>query len=164
MGPQLTLKLAEPVPGASWRLVLPVRAVFSTDFTNLKSQGLLFAPELSYARRKVAGSAWTMSLTASSSFATEALHRYFYAVDPAFARSDRPAYAARAGYLESSLTAAVSRGIGEKLNVFVFGRATTLQGAANASSPLLRDDLNLAIGAGFTYRLRRSTETVSAHD
>lgn len=164
VGPQLTLRLAEPEPGASWRLVLPVRGVFSTDFSNFKSRGLLFAPELTYARSKVAGSAWTTSLTASSGLATESLHRYFYEVAPEFAQPARPAYEARGGYLESSLTAAVSRGFRDRLNVFVFGRVTSLHGAANADSPLLRDDLNFALGAGFTYRLRRSTETVSADD
>lgn len=163
-GPQLTLQLAAPEPGASWRLALPVRGVFSTDFSNFKSRGLLFGPELSYARSKVAGSAWTTSLTAGSSFGTAPLGRYFYAVAPEFARADRPAFAAKHGYLESSLTAAASRSFRDKLNLFAFGRVTSLHGATNADSPLLRDKLNLTVGVGFTYRLRRSAETVSAED
>lgn len=163
-GPQLKLTLAKPAPGTAWQLALPVRAVFSTDFTNFKSRGLLFAPELSYSRTNVAGSAWTTSLAAASSFGTAPLGRYFYEVAPEFARPDRPAFSAEGGYLESSLTAAVSRQFQRKLTVFVFGRATSLHGAANADSPLLRDELNFTLGAGFTYSLRRSQETVSAND
>lgn len=163
-GPQLKLTLAKPAPGTAWQLALPVRAVFSTDFTNFKSRGLLFAPELSYSRTNVAGSAWTTSLAAASSFGTAPLGRYFYEVAPEFARPDRPAFSAEGGYLESSLTAAVSRQFQRKLTVFVFGRATSLHGAANTDSPLLRDELNYTLGAGFTYSLRRSQETVSAND
>lgn len=163
-GPQLKLTLAKPAPGTAWQLALPVRAVFSTDFTNFKSRGLLFAPELSYSRTNVAGSAWTTSLAAASSFGTAPLGRYFYEVAPEFARPDRPAFSAEGGYLESSLTAAVSRQFQRKLTVFVFGRATSLHGAANADSPLLRDELNFTLGGGFTYSLRRSQETVSAND
>lgn len=164
VGPQLTLVLAKPEPGIAWRLALPVRAVLSTDFTNLKSRGFLFAPELSYSRTNVGGSAWTTSLAVGSSFGTAALGRYFYEVAPAFARPDRPAFAAEGGYLESSLTAAVSRQFRRKLTVFVFGRATSLHGASNADSPLLRDELNFTLGAGLTYSLRRSQQTVSAND
>lgn len=166
IGPQLTVVLAEPVRGASWRLALPVRGVFSTDFTEIDSRGLLFAPELSYTRTRVAGSAWTSSLSFGSNFGTRPLTRYFYEVSPAQARPDRPAYEARSGYIDSSLTASVSRVFGtqKKLNVFAFGSASSLQGSANADSPLLRDQLNLTLGMGFTYSLRSSRETVSAED
>lgn len=164
VGPQLTLLLAEPVRGASWRLALPVRAVFSTDFSNFRSRGLLLAPELSYARTKVGNSAWTSSLALGSSFGTAPLTRYFYEVAPEFARPERPAYTAESGYLESSLTAAVSRLFGDKLTVFSFIRGTSLHGAANSDSPLLRDEFNLTVGVGFSYSLRRSRETVSAED
>ena len=166
IGPQLSLVLAKPARGVSWRLALPVRGVFSTDFTNFHSRGLLFAPELSYTRTHVAGSAWTSSLSLGSNFGTTPLTRYFYEVRPAQARPGRPAYEARSGYIDSSLTASVSRVFGaqKKLEVFAFGSASSLQGSANADSPLLRDDLNLTVGLGFTYSLRRSRETVSAED
>lgn len=164
LGPQLTVVLAEPERGASWRLALPARAVFSTDLTDFRWRGLLFAPELSYARTRVGGSAWTSSLSMGSDFGTAPLTRYFYEVAPEYARPGRPAYRAEAGYLESSLTAALSRTFGEKLTLFAFGRATSLRGSSNADSPLLREDLNFTVGLGFTYSLRRSRETVSIED
>lgn len=163
LGPQLSIVLAKPVRGVSWRLALPVRGVFSTDFGNFHSRGLLFAPELGYTRTRVAGSAWTSGVSLSSSIGTRPLTRYFYEVDPEYVRADRPEYRARAGYLESGLTASLSRMFG-RLTVFGFGRVSSLHGAANADSPLLRDDLNLTLGLGFTYSLRRSKETVSVED
>ena len=164
LGPQLTFVLAKPVRGVAWRLALPVRGVFSSDFGSFHSRGILFAPELSYNRTRVGGSAWTSGISLGSSIGTAPLTRYFYEVAPEYARVGRPAYEARGGYLESSLTASLSRMIGKNLTVFTFGRASSLQGSANADSPLLRDDLNLTLGLGFTYSLRRSQETVSLED
>lgn len=164
LGPQLSFVLAKPVRGVSWRLALPMRGVFSTDFGSFHSRGILFAPELSYNRTRVAGSAWTSGISLGSSIGTAPLTRYFYEVAPEYARVGRPAYEVRGGYLESSLTASLSRTFGKNLTVFTFGRASSLQGSANADSPLLRDDLNLTLGMGFTYSLRRSSETVSVED
>lgn len=164
LGPQLILVLAEPLPGATWRLALPVRAVASTDFSSFDARGFRFAPELTYAQERVGGSPWTSSFTIGSSIATKSLTRYFYEVQPPFARVDRPAYEAKAGLVESSLTATVSRLFFDRLTVFTFGQLSSLTGSANADSPLLRDKLNFTVGAGFTYSLLRSPQTVSAQD
>lgn len=164
VGPRLTLVFARPSADAAWSLAVPVRAVFSTDFTSIGSRGLITTPELVYTDRKLAGSAWRTRLAAGPVFASQGLMDYFYTVAPTFARADRPAYQAQGGYLQSRLTASASRAFNDALTLFTFAQASSLHGASNTHSPLLRDDFNWALGFGIAYTLRRSTQIVASED
>ncbi len=164
IGPRLTLVFARPSVGAAWSLALPVRAVFSTDFTQIASRGVVTTPELIYSNQRLADSDWRGRLAIGPVFASGALADYFYRVGPEFVRADRPAYEARGGYLESRLTLAFSRAFSDALTLFAFGRASALQGATNADSPLLRQQLNWATGVGLAWTFRRSAETVDFED
>lgn len=164
VGPRLTLVFARPDTSASWSLAVPVRAVFSTDFTGIDSRGFVTTPELVYTDQKLAGSPWRTRFAVGPVFASEGLTDYFYGVAPQFALADRPAYAAKGGYLQSRFTASVSRAFSESLTLFAFGQASSLKGATNADSTLLRDHFNWAAGLGIAYTLRRSRESVVFED
>jgi len=164
VGPRLTMTFMRPKPGASASLALPVRAVFSTDFTRIGAEGFIATPELVYADQTLFGSAWRTRFAAGPVFASEGLNDYFYGVAPVFARADRPAYEARAGYVESRLTVSASRAYTEAFTLFAFGRLSSLHGATNTDSPLLREKLNTAVGLGIAYTLRRSTKRVANED
>lgn len=163
-GPRLTLVFARPRPGASYSLAAPLRAVFSTDFSGIASEGFIATPELVYSDQTLLGSRWRTRFAAGPVFVSRGLADYFYGVAPAFARVDRPAYRAEAGYLESRLSFTASRAFTEALTLFVFGRASSLHGASNGDSPLLRDELNWATGFGLAYSLRRSQQSVASED
>lgn len=164
IGPRLTVVFARPEADSSVSVALPVRAVFSTDFSDIDQRGLLIAPELVYSDRQLAGSAWRTRLSIGPVFGTERLMDYFYGVAPALARAARPAYEAKGGYLESRLGFALSRPLSKSFTLFTFLRLSSLEGAANANSPLLRETFNYSGGFGLAYTFRRSQATVGNED
>ncbi len=164
IGPRLMLTFARPRTDAAWSVVLPVRAVFSTDFTGIDLRGFITTPELAYADRQLAGSAWRARFAAGPMFASEGLNDYFYEVAPRFALADRPAYNSRRGYVESRATANFSRAFSESWTLFTFARLSSLHGASNEDSPLLREKINWAGGLGLAWTFRRSTETAASEE
>lgn len=164
IGPRLTATFLRPRADSSLSLTLPIRAVFSTDFSGIDHRGFLSNPELVYTDRHLLQSDWKVRLGIGPVLATEALHAYFYEVSPEFVRADRPRFSARGGYLETRVSAALSRQFNKSMRLFFFARASSLQGAANANSPLLREELNWSIGAGLAYTFLRSTDNVASED
>ena len=104
----------------------------------------------------VAGTPMALTLSLEPTWASRALHRTFYQVDPADATAARPAYRARAGYLGTEAAATLSHRTAPDLSWFVTARAMSLHGAANAASPLLRERANLSVGAGVVWTPWRS--------
>ncbi|HEX6362518.1 MAG TPA: MipA/OmpV family protein [Albitalea sp.] len=159
VGPQLLYKgWREATGGAT--LHLKARAIFSTDFGRIDERGATFDPELRWRLRPLADTPTTLSLSVQPSWASRALQRYFYEVTPEQALPDRPAYAARSGYLGTELGATWHRRQGEHFSWFVTARAFALHGAANEASPLLRDKTNFSVGAGLVWTPWQSAERV----
>jgi len=148
VGPQLIVKEAG-VAGGVPSLHLKLRALFSTDFRHVAARGYDLAPELRWRRPLASASALALSL--QPTWASRALQRYFYEVEPDQALPERPAYAARAGYLGTQLAATWSRRQDKSLSWFATARAMSLHGAANAASPLLKQRGNFALGAGLVW-------------
>ena len=159
IGPQLTVDLGEYQTGR-WQLALPLRAVFSTDFSRLDHRGYVFNPELSY-EREGPFEGLRMSVELGASLATEKLHDYFYQVDSRFVTPSRAAFDAEGGYMGSELTVGFSYGMTERLQFFTGVQAAYHGGAANEDSPLYGDDLTFSVGAGFVWSLYESDARVS---
>ena len=153
-GPRLTVDLGQYRQGGL-QLALPVRAVFSTDFSDLDHRGFLFNPELSY-RRAGFFDGMHMSVELGATFATERLQDYFYQVDARFANAARPAFDADGGYMGSELDVGFSFRLQQRLRLFTGAQAAYRGGAANEDSPLYRDDLTISFGAGFVWSLYES--------
>jgi outer membrane scaffolding protein for murein synthesis (MipA/OmpV family) len=139
---------------------LRLRAVFSTDFSSVDGRGVVFEPQLRWSLRQVAGSNFNLGLSASSTFATERLHEYFYSVAPQYARPDRPAFDAGGGYLGSEFGLNLNRRLSDTMQLFAGARIGAHAGAANRESPLFKDSTTVSYGLSLVWTPWRSQATV----
>ena len=139
---------------------IPVRAVFSTDFSRIEYRGLIVDPEVTYRRGGLFGTALGASASLAVAFAGERLQDYFYQVDPAYRTAGRPAHDATGGYLGTDLAVGFVWPAADRLNVVAEGHLSFHGGAANADSPLFRDRLNWAVGLGLRWSLYESDTRV----
>lgn len=160
VGVQLAVTLAEREGRDSWKLQLPLRAVFSTDFIGLDYRGVILRPRIAYTRERLGGANARMILGAGPIFASGMLMDYFYEVPPQFATAERPVYDARGGYLGSAASLAASFRVNERLRFLVGAQAAYYGGATNTDSPLFRDKTNYSFGLGLAWRILASKTTV----
>lgn len=76
-------------------LELPIRAVLSTDFTNLKYRGVVANPQLKYSLNY---SDFSLTLRSGVMMADENYNDYYYEVADKYATAKRPAYDAKGGF------------------------------------------------------------------
>lgn len=157
-GPRLKWNLHTDTAGGVWRLELPLRGVYDLD-DGAAHRGMALEPEIAYERRL--RGAWRYSAAVGAIIADERLARTFYAVEPAFARPDRPVYAARSGLVAWRVSLSASRNLGPDWRVFGFGRVDSVSGAANEASPLVRRTVGTSVGFGFAYTWMRSQRSAA---
>jgi len=158
---RLTLWRDQEIP-QRLNLELPVRAVFSTDLSSVHYRGLTASPELAYERLGLGRTGSRLRVGLGPVFATGRLMDYFYRVDPEYARPDRPAYDAQAGYLGTRLQFSYRMPLTERLSVVAGGRIESFHGAANDDSPLFRNEWNTSVALGFSWSLYRSDARVNS--
>lgn len=156
IGPQLIFKLIEEPGHRKLNLTLQARAVYSTDFSSVNSQGYVFNPKIRYSREKLTDLDLKFSTSMGPVFASEALMDYFYEVKPEFATPGRPAYDADAGYLGSNLTFAVTKRFDDTFRLLIGTRLGIHNGATNDDSPLFRDTFNSSIFMAFYWSIFQS--------
>jgi outer membrane scaffolding protein for murein synthesis (MipA/OmpV family) len=159
IGPQLKIKLGEWCGGKS-ELQLPVRAVFSTDFSRVDHRGYRFNPKFVHERHNIFNFGIDMDSSIGSIFATKKLQEYFYRVEPRFATAARPAYEADGGYLGSEITLGLSFGVTDHVRAYVGGHVGYYGGAANQESPLFRQEVNTSVYVAFTWSIFQSNTRV----
>lgn len=161
-GPALRIKILDSRED-KYRLgvALPVRAVFSTDFRTVRYEGFVFSPRLNFEKGDVIpGTGVYMGVSAGPMFADRGYHNYFYEVEPAYARVDRPEYTPGAGYSGSTLTF----GVGKNYKQFLFHTfvsADFLQGAVFEDSPLVKTKTSWMGGFSITWVFLKSEKTVA---
>jgi MipA family protein len=156
VGPQWIYKGLQ-TRGSGPTLHLKLRALMSTDFKRLDDRGLSFDPEVRWRFPRIGGTPAALTLSLQPTWASRALHAHFYEVEPSQATASRPAYRARAGYLGTDLGASLSHSPAPGLAWFVTARLSSLHGAANVDSPLLRERGNVSVGAGLVWTPWRSS-------
>ncbi|MFZ1427615.1 MAG: MipA/OmpV family protein [Geminicoccaceae bacterium] len=156
IGPNLRLILLREEDVSRLDLDFGFRAAFTTDFSGVDYRGLVFAPELSWKRLDLLRAGSRLRFGIGPIFASEPYMDYFYEVKPRYARDDRPAYRAKAGYLGTRLQGSYRMPVTERLSMVVGGRLEGFWGAANEDSPLFREKVNAAAVAGFSYSLYQS--------
>lgn len=139
-------------------LELPVRAVFSTDLSEVHYRGIITNPSIAYDNNRLLGG--RVKLGIGPMFATEELPRYFYQVDPAYARADRPSYQASGGYMGVRTGLRMAVPVGDRVTILGSGNLDMLNGAANDDSPLMKEKTNVSIMLGVSVSLYRSQQTV----
>ncbi|MDP6344058.1 MAG: MipA/OmpV family protein, partial [Alphaproteobacteria bacterium] len=102
-GPRLQWTVARAARWAKIDLELPLRAVFSTDLSDIDHQGFLAQPEIAYQHDNFLDTGARVKLGLSAIFADEDLQDYFYEVPVRFATARRRTYDADGGYLGSRL-------------------------------------------------------------
>lgn len=163
IGPQLKIKLGK-LYGGKTELQLPVRAVFSSDFSRVDHRGYLFNPRFYYELNNIFNSGIDMDSSVGSGFATKKLHEYFYRVEPQFVTATRTAYEADGGYLGSKITLGLSYGITNRVRAYVVGQVGYYGGAENEDSPLFRQKVNSSAYVGFTWSIFQSDTYVSSSE
>ncbi|PKB23320.1 MipA/OmpV family protein [Janthinobacterium sp. 64] len=153
-GPRLKIKLAEPTQHSRLGLELPLRAVIETR-GGLRRQGATFEPRLLY-RLNDDGQAWHVDASIGAVLGNAAINDYFYGVSPAFATAQRPAYVAKSGLMLTRLGLGGSYRLQRDWRAFAFLRYDNYAGAANRSSPLLRQNSGTSAGIGLMWTWRRS--------
>ncbi|MDP6689277.1 MAG: MipA/OmpV family protein [Alphaproteobacteria bacterium] len=161
LGPRLQWTFARAARWAKLDLELPVRAVFSTDLSDVEHQGFLLEPQIAYQHGNFLGNGSKLKLGLSAVFADEILQDYFYEVTAPFATADRPAYDGQGGYLGSKLRLVVQHPLGKRLRFFLAGDLNSHHGAANEDSPLLREKLTFGAGLGLIWSFYQSDRTVN---
>ncbi|MEO0576003.1 MAG: MipA/OmpV family protein [Pseudomonadota bacterium] len=157
IGPELEWQLSDPaVTTSRWKLELPVRAAFSLDDRRINERGFVFSPQLEY-ERQFADGLYEWSVSVTPSFATKALHEYFYDVAPEFATSQRPAFGASSGYLQTTVDFGLQRR--GKRSFAAFGVSyLSFAGSANQQSPLFERDDGWRAGFVVVWRLWESSK------
>jgi MipA family protein len=163
VGPSLNITLRENRQDRSkLNLELPVRAVFSTDFTSLHHVGWVFSPRLVFEKTDfIAGTGLDLGLSAGPIFADRGYNGYYYSVDPAFATAARPSYAAGNGYAGTSFTLGLHKRY-KQLAFNAFVSATFLQGAVIEDSPLVKSGYSVMSGIAISWIFLKSERSVTA--
>lgn len=161
-GPALRIKLLDSRENKYLLTVaLPMRAVFSTDFRSVRYEGWVFSPRLNFEKGDVIpGTGLYLGASAGPLFADRGYHNYFYEIEPAYARVNRPAYTPGAGYSGSTLTL----GLGKNYKQFMFHTfisADFLQGSAFQGSSLVKTETSWMGGFSVTWVFLKSQTMVA---
>jgi outer membrane scaffolding protein for murein synthesis (MipA/OmpV family) len=160
LGPRLQITLAKAARDAKIDLELPLRAVFSTDFSSVDHRGYVFNPALAYQHENFLTDGLRAKLSLNATFADEELMDYFYGVKPAFATARRPVYSAKEGYLGTEVALRLVKRLSRRINMFGRAGMSFHHGASNEDSPLFRDTVTYSAGIGITWSFWQSERTV----
>jgi outer membrane scaffolding protein for murein synthesis (MipA/OmpV family) len=161
-GPKAKITVSKPTDTSRLLVDVPLRAALSTNlWSRLRGRGVIFAPDLAYDEQSIAGSTWSGRASVGAAFATTGLQRFYYQVEPEYARDGRPAYDARAGYLGATLALTAYRQVARSFIVFVALDVDNYDGTANVASPLLRTRNDLGAAVGFAWSIGQSRQQVN---
>ncbi len=154
IGPRLRWTLASQPDGSSWRLDLPLRSVHDLS-DGLQRRGTTFEPALRW--QGPMGSSFFVGTGLSAVVADRQLAQTFYGVERSQATVARSTYSARAGLITWRVSGSLAWRMGANWNAFTYARMDSVAGAANESSPLIRQTNGVSAGLGLSYTWRRSS-------
>ncbi len=162
VGPSLTITLLNNRQDHyTLNLTVPVRAVFSTDFTSVRREGWVFSPRLVFQKNDVIpATGLNLGISTGPIFADSTYHRYYYSVGPAYATASRPAYSAGGGYGGTALTLGLSKGY-KQLIFSTFVSVNLLQGAVIEDSPLVKTKYSFMSGFTVSWIFLKSARSVT---
>jgi outer membrane scaffolding protein for murein synthesis (MipA/OmpV family) len=152
VGPEVSFMLGNSAASETW-LNLQFRKVFSSDFSSIDDRGYIFQPEVSFQGKQLFNENDSFKFTLSPIFATKKTHQYFYQVNDEFSTAERPAYQAKGGYLGTEITLVNRFEIRHDISIFVSTKLGFYSGASNEDSPLLKEEVNYALGLGVKWTL-----------
>lgn len=157
-GPELIWRAAEVAPVIGSRtmgrieLALQMRGAFSIS-QSPDYQGFLVRPALRYRQNGAIKPGSRVEMTIGPVFGTQGLQDYFYTAD---GTGTGTAFKARAGYMETELTASIRYPVTRRWRLIGGVRLAYLGGAANEDSPLFESRFNPSGYVGFTVSIFQS--------
>lgn len=128
------------------------RAAFAAR-RDIKYIGVTAEPQLVYEQRAFLHPRMQLRVNLGSKFGFDGFNDYYYDVAPQYATAIRPAYSSKNGYLYTSLGARLFYAVTPRMSLFLANQILVGKGSANADSPLFKNNVNYAVGAGFAYSL-----------
>lgn len=164
-GPSLKYLLLRSPDGAfKAEVQFPLRMVFATDLSYVRSSGLVFNPRLNLDWGRITERGrWRAGAAFGPVFIDTRNSRHYYQVDPVYALPDRPAYSAHGGYAGMQLALAASARIG-RFWVGAFSRIDSLRGARFEDSPLVKARGNATAGVAVSWVMGVSGVLVEAEE
>ena len=107
---------------------------------------------------------WSVGVRAGVDFSDRAYHGFFYDVEGAVARPERPEYDPAAGYGGCSISVNIVHRFTPSLALGAYLRWDNSAGAVFASGPLLKRRDNLSVGGALIWTFRRSSRPAAAMD
>jgi MipA family protein len=160
IGPSANYTLAGSEKGPwEFQLRLPVRALFSSDFSSVAYRGLVANPNLSFDVREWLAGGWRLGMSIGPVFGDARSHGYYYDVKAKYATPTRPEYDADGGYSGTRSSISLSNRIGD---VWLGGyvRYENVAGAAFDNSPLVGRDSGISFGIAFAVIFKKSARMV----
>lgn len=130
---------------------VPIRAVLSTDFTNIKYRGIVSTPQLKYSLNY---SEFEWTLRTGAIFGDKEYNNYFYGVEDKYTTPVRPLYKSNSGFSGYRNRVGVSYFKGDWWGG-AFVSYTNIGKAVFKDSPLVERYDALYIGASIAYILYR---------
>lgn len=158
IGPKLGLKLTPDALDSDINLIAQARWVVSFDTSNFEvgNEGIVLNPRLQYVDYALLGPDSETFIEVGPNFTYSGLADYFYTVEPRFARSGRPAYNAREGYLGTSVEMGAEIPLTSHLKGFLGSELNYHKGSRNMNSPLYKRDFNYTVKARLTWIIYKS--------
>lgn len=152
-GPQVYLRLHKE-SGSELRMLFPLRAAVSTDFSNIKYQGYTFSPAIDV-RMLLPESYGALRIRFSAMFGSDEYQQYYYDVPQQYATVERSAYRASGGFmgLRTELGYSVDWG---RFAVFTSFGYNDFRWSANTKSPLFTTEHTISGLIGFRWLLYES--------
>ena len=165
IGPAVNVRLHETKSGrAQLELRLPVRYVVGSDFTYLNGVGWLFHPQVNLDVQDMFDqTGWNLGMAVGPIYTDRRYSEYFYGVDSAYSRIDRPAYSASGGYAGTQFVAALTKRF-PTFWVSGFVKWDTLRGAAFEASPLVKKKQFATTGFAITWIFSESSVRVDTDE
>lgn len=161
VGPRILYSLYREPSIGKFRITLPLRSSFSTDFQRLKQIGFLWAPGIEFEKYNIFNEHTNLYWDSQVNYLNRGLAAYFYQIDDQYTTPERGLWQAREGYWgwESS----VGLKYEDRRKIFLFGvRYSDFNGSVNSDSYLHRTDSSWSYIASFGWILFES-ETMAEH-
>ena len=159
-GPKLIVKFLYDDPANDIDLSLAARGVISTDFANVRYEGMTLNPALTYRRHDLFGIDLRAVASLGATYGSNGFNDDFYEVRRPDVRPGRPRYRADAGYVGSELTLGLSWGVSERLRLFGGTQIGIWKGAENEDSPLFQQNVTYGVGGGLRWSFFASERKV----
>ena len=152
IGPRILFNLYESDDkNLRFRLGLPLRTAYATDFSHTENIGVVFSP---YLQARYFTTGWESAISFGPMWANEEYHDYFYEVAPRYTTATRTAYNAKAGYSGSRLTVILSKRF-DKVYFGLFARYDDLTGTSFIDSPLIKQEESIMFGVALSWVFKK---------